>query len=490
MSDTLRIGGMGSNMDISGIIEKLLAADTQRIQAAQETQTTRNEKIAAWLEIKDSLAAFTKAADTLRWMDVWRKMAPTSSNDSVATATAASSATKASYTVDVTQLARAHTIASAANLTTGGASPAPVTASTKLVDIAGIGVGNQFAIAGQTFTIADTDTLATLATKINDASGSMPEDQRVSATILDNRLVLQRAKTGSDTIVVSDTAGSALQTLGVLDGLGQASNVLMAAQNAVFTVNGAVVERSSNSGLSDVLTGVTLNLVGAGSTELTIASDKQAVKDAVTAFVDSYNAFAEMIEKHGEYDTSDPTNPIPGILQGDFMVREMIATLRSKVTQMTGAAYTAANSAYTYNGQQGIMNSLNHVGVWTTDKTNRLSIIDESRLDALLDQEPDKVENLFRGIQDSAGTRSGGVALTMYNVSKNYSSDLDGWIDVRIENMDDEIKQQDERIDRMITNMEAKETMLWKQFNYMDESVGAMNSQLTYLKNNLGLKDD
>ena len=487
MSDTLRIGGMGSGMDISGTIEKILAIDAERVKAAQETQDTRNEKIAAWLEIKTKLADFTKASDTLRWMDVWRKMAPTSSSPETATATAASNAPKASYSLEVTQLARAQTIGSAVGLTTGGATPAPVTASTKLVDIAGISAGNQFAIAGQTFTITANDTLATLRTKINEASANMPKDQRVTASILDNRLVLQRTQTGVDNMILSDMAGSPLQALGVLDGLGNPANELMAAQNAVFTVNGALVERSSNTALTDVIDGVTLNLAGIGSTDLVIASDTQAVKDAITTFVDSYNAYAETIEKYGDFDTTDPTNPVPGLLQGDFMIREMISTLRGKVTQLS-SALTVTESIYQYNGQQGVMNSLQHVGIWTSDENNRIAIVDETRLNALLEQYPDKVENLFRGIQGSSGSRVGGIAQSLYVASKNYSSDLDGWIDVRIENMDEEIKQQDERITRMISDMEMKESMLWKQFNAMDEAIGTMNKNLEWVLNSLNLK--
>ncbi len=473
-------------MDISGIIQKILDVDARLVEKAQESQTTRNERIAAWIEIKEKLADFTKASDTLRWMDVWRKMAPTSSNPETATATAASSATRATYSVEVTQLARAQTIGSTIGLTTGGATPAPVTSSTKLADIAGITVGDQFAIAGQTFTIEANDTLSTLRTKINTASAAMPEDQRVTANILDNRLVLQNVNTGTNNIILSDTTGTPLQVLGVLDAFGEPSNELLAAQNAIFTVNGAVVERSTNSGLTDVIEGVILNLSGVGTTEIDIASDKQAIKDAVTAFVDSYNAYAEIMEQYGNYNNSDPSNPVPGILQDDSMIREISNTLRGKVTQ-TSSALTVTENIYEYNDQLGVMNSLQHVGIWTTGQQNRISIVDETRLDTMLDQEPEKVENLFRGIQSATGTREGGIALSLYTASKNYSSDLDGWIDVRIEGIDDEIKRYDNRIDQMINNMDLKETRLWSQFNAMDEAIGAMNNQLEYLKNNLGL---
>lgn len=93
---TLRIGGMGSGMDIGTTIQKILETDTKRIEALQEKQKVKNESVTAWTDVKTTLTAFHKAADTLRWMDVWRKMAPTSSNPGVATATAASNATIAS----------------------------------------------------------------------------------------------------------------------------------------------------------------------------------------------------------------------------------------------------------------------------------------------------------------------------------------------------------------------------------------------------------
>ena len=486
--DTLRIGGLGSSMDIEGTIEALLASDAANIKEAEETQTTRSEKIAAWNAIKDALSAFTDAANTLRWMDIWRDIAATSSDTNVLTATAATTAPKDTYSIEVTQLARAQTIGSTSGLTTGGASPVPVTSSTLLVDIAGISAGDQFAIAGQTFTIAADDTLSSLRTKINDASASMPEDQRVTASILDNRLVLQRAQTGEDGIILSDTTGSPLQALGLLDALGEPAHELLAGQNALFTINGASVERAANTGLTDVIGGVTLNLVGLGSSTLTTDLDTTAIKTAITTFVDSYNAYAEVMESYTTYNTVDEESPVPGLLQNDSLAREITYAMRDQVTQMS-PYLTADNAAYDYNGQTGIMDSLQDIGIWTTGKENRISIADEERLDALLRQEPEKMEQLFRGAQTSSGARVGGIALDAYNASRNYSSDLDGWIDVRIENINDEIDDYTDTIDKMISDMAAKESLLWEKFNAMDEAVAEMNSTLKYVKANLGITD-
>ncbi len=475
-------------MDVGGTIQKILEVESQRVTKAQDVITKQNERIGAWLDVKGKLSDLTKASNTLRFLDVWRKMAPTSSVPETATATAASNAVKARYNVEVIQLARAQTVGSSSGLTTGGADPQAVTSSTKLVDIDGINAGNQFAIAGQSFTITADDTLATLRTKINEAAVNMPASERVNATILDNRLVLQRVQSGADNVILSDISGSPLQQLGILNAVGEPSNVLLSAQNAVFTINGAYIERTSNTGLTDVIDGVTLNLNNTGTTEINIASDTEAVKDAIRNFVDAYNVAAENNEFFGNLDTTDPSNPVPGPLQGDFMMREIITTLRRQVTQMMSATHTAANSSYSIDGQQGVMNALHHIGVWTTGQSNRLEIVDEGRLDAMLNEFPEQVENLFRGIQQPNGTRAAGIGQLLYNTSRNYTSDLDGYIDYRVEQIDDEIKLQDARIDRMMRDMEMKEQRLWAQFGAMDEAIGKMNKDLDWLLNSLNLK--
>ena len=234
---------------------------------------------------------------------------------------------------------------------------------------------------------------------------------------------------------------------------------------------------------------MTLNLIGAGTSQLTIAQNTEGIKTAITTFIDSYNAYAEVLESYTTYNTADEDNPVAGLLQNDSMAREMASTLRAKATQMS-SSLTSDNASYTYGDQTGVMNTLSSVGIWTTGTENRLALTDEDRFDTLLQQDPDKVEQLFRGVQTTSGSRAGGIALSLYTTSKNYSSDLDGWIDVRIENINDEIDDYTERIDKMIAAMETKEAMLWEQFNAMDEAIAEMNSNLDYLKQNLGLDSD
>jgi len=483
----MRVGGLSSGIDVASMISQIMEAEGQRVEKVQESQDENNERIGAWIDIKDNLSGLTQATDTLRWMDVWRNMTAESSNTYTLTATAAANADTDSYSVTVTQLANAHTIASASGLTDTGGDPI-ASASTLLTDISGVNLGDQFSISGETFTIEADDTLSSLRNKINAATEDMPEDDQVSASILDNRLVLQRENTGETEITLSDTTGSPLNALGVLDGTGTPANELLAAQNALFTVQGAAVERSSNVGITDVLEGVTLNLYETGSSTLTIAKDTASIKSAIQTFIDEYNNSQEVIEGYAAIDRTDPSRPKPGLLYNDYLSRDLMYKVRGEAMQWMNSTHTDANASYSYNGTEGVMNSLQHIGVWTEGESNRLAMIDEDRLDAMLEQHPDLVENLFRGTpsQTQTGVREGGIAAELYSTTKGYTSTLDGAIDTRIERIDEEVLRQDDRIERLLDELEIKERMLWSQFGAMDEAIGSMQAGFDYLVSQLG----
>lgn len=480
----MRISGMGSGFDVGGTIEQILEIERRKVERIQEQQVKKDDRIGAWIDVKESLTSFTRAADTLRWMDVWRTMATPSSNPEVITATARSTAAQGTYAIEVSQMAHAHTIASASNLETAGGDP--VKSDTLLSEITGIEVGDEFVIGGQSFTVTGDDTLRTLRDKINAAADDMPDDERVRATILDHRLVLQREKTGADTITANDAVGSTLQLLGITDGVGNPANELLEAQNAVFSVNNAIIERESNTGIDDVLEGVTFHLQGVGTSTLTVGPDTEAIKDAIRNFVDTYNEAAEKMKLYGSTDMTDPAIPVPGLLQEDSLLREINFKLRSQLTQNLSGTHTAENAGYTYNGLEGVMDALHHIGIWTTGEDNRLEIVDEARLDEMLSQNIEKVEQLFRGVQTESGQRENGIALNLYRTSRDYTSELDGWIDVRIERIDDNIQQLDARIERILKDIEAKEQMLWRQFGAMDEAIGRMQAGFEYLMGQIG----
>jgi flagellar hook-associated protein 2 len=81
-----------------------------------------------------------------------------------------------------------------------------------------------------------------------------------------------------------------------------------AGSDASFSINGLSVSSSSNT-VTDVIDGVTLNLLSTTSSAITIdvKTDTDAVVADVQAFVDKYNAYASLFKDLTKYDATTGT---------------------------------------------------------------------------------------------------------------------------------------------------------------------------------------
>ena len=294
-SGTVKVSGLQSEIDIKSTIAALVEARSFRLTSFKEDQEEVNYDLEAWQELLTLSESLTSSLDTLRSWSTWNNMTATSSDESVLTASASTSAVPNTYSILINNLAEAHNVAS------GKVSDLvpDATVDTDLVAEGILTEGSSFTIEGQTITISASESMNTLVGKINTASDSMSSANRVVASILDGRLVVARSNTGSTEINMSDVSGNPLESLNVLDSSGGFVNELVEASDASFNVNGIAVTRSSNEGITDVITGVTLNLentpVGGTAVRLTIGHNVEDAKVAVQTYVDAYNAFAEKI---------------------------------------------------------------------------------------------------------------------------------------------------------------------------------------------------
>jgi flagellar hook-associated protein 2 len=96
------------------------------------------------------------------------------------------------------------------------------------------------------------------------------------------------------------------------------------AQDTKLTMNGIAVT-SADTSVDDVVQGVTLNLLGTGSSTLTIAPDTSTVSTAVNSFVKAYNTLNLTIGGLTSYNSSTQTG---GVLQGDSATRAIQTQLR------------------------------------------------------------------------------------------------------------------------------------------------------------------
>lgn len=196
-----------------------------------------------------------------------------------------------------------------------------------------------------------------------------------------HHLVIKSNKTGETSSMKISVAGeAAISDLLAYDPAGtQNMTQSAAAQNAMLSVNGIAVSSTTNT-VGDAIEGVTLNLSKAGSSNLTIAANTDAVTSAVNGFVKAYNDVNSTIKKLTGYDEATKQG---GVLLGDSSVRNMQAQLR----KMMATALT---------GSSGSLTTLSSVGI-TIDKTGTMSA-DTAKLSSAMSKSMNDVAALFSSI--------------------------------------------------------------------------------------------
>jgi len=217
------------------------------------------------------------------------------------------------------------------------------------------------------------DTYAALAGKINTALGfTMATANDVSGNV---ELTLTGAAGSDKQISIISSPGT---TVGAL-------------QPGAFTqIQGATdgyFERSSNS-ISDIISGVTMNLASIGSSTITTSLDPQAVTAKVQTFVDAVNSVLQEIKNQTQV-TTVGENVSGSLLTGNYGM-QMIQQKLKNILAEKGAGFDY---------DMDPLVSLGSVGI-TTDTsqgstTFGLLVFDSVAFTAALKTDPDAVARLF-----------------------------------------------------------------------------------------------
>jgi flagellar hook-associated protein 2 len=417
-----------TDIDTAALVEDAYDAKMEQADVIDAKIDDIDLQIAAYEELQDLLGALEDAAEALTADaelastrdDVWvEKTAYLSSSDGSVTASDVvgvlvdDTATTGSYELEVNQVATAHKIA-------GDVAASATDAAGMSGDLSlALGDGDSVDIT------VDADmSLNDIADEINkqkSASG-------VSASVLqisDSQfmLVLSAADTGEKINFSTGGADTSLaQSLGLIGTDGSYSNELIAAQPAIFSVDGVEVTRNSNT-VDDVISGVTLYLYDAEEgTKITLEVDDDASSayDAIEAFVDAYNDFRSFVLTNQAY-TAGTGADEDAVLFGD--------NLLSSVSR-------DVYSALGFRSDSSLYQSLSSIGI-SYDDSNYL-VIDSEELENALVSDFDTVSALFSLqtdtssddllVYDADGTYSGSftVNITMNDDGSIASADVDG----------------------------------------------------------------
>lgn len=108
--------GIVGNLNVSGLVEAGLEAYEQPITDIENQQSTNDSDVSDYQQINSDLASLQTAAQALSTPEDWQQMQATSSDSTVATATAASGTPAGSISFVVNQLAAAETVVSSGSV--------------------------------------------------------------------------------------------------------------------------------------------------------------------------------------------------------------------------------------------------------------------------------------------------------------------------------------------------------------------------------------
>lgn len=446
--------GIGSGLDVASLVTQLVAAERAapdaRIATAQSRAQTSLSAIGAF---RSALAAFQDAAKALRDGGA-TKLAATSSNLTLLSATAGSTAAAGSYSVEVVQLAKAHKLASGAY----ASSSTPVGSGKLSISVG----GDAFEV-----TIGTGDTsLSAIRDAINGASDNTGVRASLLNTTAGVRLTLSSNATGQDgaiEVTATDLAGlpiaptgSGLDALNYTAGNPQLSQV-DPAQNAKIRIDNFDFESSTNV-FTDAVDGVSFAAVKAepGTTfNVTVDVDSEAAKTAVQNFVTRYNVLNATISTYTRY---DPATQTGGALLGDSTVRGLAQQARAVLSATVGS---------------GTYQNLAQVGI--TGWTDGSYKLDAAKFSEAYKADPAAVSALF------GTTGYGGQIATL---AEDYL-EADGRIAAKQESLNSQLKDIDKQKVSLERRMDMVEARYRAQFTALDTLISQLRTTSTYLTQQL-----
>lgn len=449
----ISFGGLATGLDTNSIIDQLTGLErNRRVGLLEIKQLEAQAQQSALQSFNSKLVAVLSAVNALRDSDSTLARTATSSNTNVLTASAGSGALPGATEITVSTLARGAIATSGTGVT---ASTSTIASSSGTFEFA-VGSGGTQSIA-----IDASTTLEGLAASIN-ALGS-----GATASVVN---LGTEASPDYRLRLASDQTGTADAVSIVNDDSDINVTVTQTALNASFTVSGfaTAVTRSSNV-VSDVIPGVTLNLVATGGpTTVTVATDDTAVADKVDAVVNAYNDLIDFVNTNSQVTQDEATDEgdiDAGPLAFDGTVRSILDGLRSNLSSVV-------------EGLTGDYVLLADVGV-TSNQDGTISF-DSSKLTAALSADESDVSELFAG----DGTNDG-----VFDRLHSYLTDVTksgGLLSIRTDGIADEISSLEDRIAAGERSVAAFEENLRAQFTSLEVLVSRLQSQGSFLLNALG----
>ncbi|HEY8035325.1 MAG TPA: flagellar filament capping protein FliD [Methylobacter sp.] len=459
--------GIGSGLDINGIVSQLIAAEGKpQFDSITNQETAAQTRLSGLGTLKSALSTFQTAVQKLNDVNLFKTTQAVSANTAIFTTTAGAGSVPGSHAVEVTQLA-ASMQAIASTEYANSAAPVATGAGGTLNFTYGSG-------STKTAFSVNIDATNNTLVGVRDAINSAANNNGVTASIINvdstvtpgttiSKLVLTSKDTGvANGFAVAATGGDT--GLDALNTATPANYSTVAAADAIIKVDGLAATRSTNT-ITDVLPGVTLNLQSASvgtAVNLNVTLDNATINKTVSDFVTAYNNFHTVISGLGSYGgtAAGATN---GPLLGDSTLLNISGNLRQNTTNPV----TSATTSY---------NSLAMIGI-SIDK-NGVMALDSTTFNTALAANLSAVSDVFGS--------SNGVA-TRLNAKLTEYLQTGGSLDSQQTSLNSRLTDLETRRASVQSHLDQMQASLLKQYIAMDTAVGQFKSTATFLTKSFGV---
>ncbi|AUZ47458.1 flagellar filament capping protein FliD [Pseudomonas orientalis] len=442
------VNGVGSGIDIQGIVKALVDADRAPKQTQINTQSQKaTTQLSSIGKIQSALDAFRGAIKSMTDDNSFSGLTGTSSNEKVATMTTAQGAANGSFNLVVNKLAQPSKLST---VTLAGGASTVVNKGTAATTLTISQSGKKFDLS-----VAPGATLQQVRDSINTQFGTVG----LSANIVTD-------STGSRMVLTSTTGGVGSDlTLSGNSGIDTGYKVIDTPQNAEYTIDNVPYTSKTNN-ITDAVSGVSIKLLSVSppvdtkdpdgpkaTTTISVSTSTAALKSGVKGFVDSYNALLKAMNAETKVTKDAAGNSVSATLTGDANMRSLQSALRAEFNALSG---------------NGTIKSLAQFGI-STDSGTGLLTMDDKTFDKIALTNSADISSMFSG--------KTGLLARMTNATEGYAKATTGIFATRTTALSDSLKtlsKDQAELDVHVADLQAS---LTRKYAAMDSLVAQLRQQ-------------
>lgn len=427
-------------LDVNSLVSQLMTVESQPLTQLQGQDSQVTAQISAYGTLNSALSTYQTAMNNLGLLSSFQANTATSSDNTVLTSTASSAAATGTSTVQVVSVAVQSAMVSTTSFT-----PTATLAS---------GLTTTINVGSTAFTVnIGGMTLAQAADAINSASNNAGVTATISNVNSGSKLLLTANNTGSTsflsvsyngtdpfgfTSLNTDSSGAALPPSG-LDA------------QMILNGNSSLTRTSSSNTVSDLIGGVTLNLLKPGTVTVNVANNTSTVTSNVQSFVSAYNALQTTIN---------------GLSNGALQGNNDLLSIQSNILNTLDAPA----------GGSGAISYLAQIGV-TLQKDGTMAL-DTTVLSSALSTNYSDVANLF-------ANSTQGMANNLATVVGQMLNPVNGLLASSTSSLNTTLKSLKDSETQMQANLSNTQTSLLAQYNALNLMLSSMQTTSSFLTQQL-----